>query len=42
MDLQKGVHDGVEEIEMNLFVVTEFAETRRNDRKSSPTSSLET
>jgi hypothetical protein len=42
MDLRNGIHDGVEEIEMNLFMVTEFARTRRNDRKSSPTSSPET
>jgi hypothetical protein len=34
--LRKGRHDGVEEIEKNLLVVTEFAGTRRTDRKSLP------
>jgi hypothetical protein len=34
--LRKGRHDDVEEIERNLLVVTEFAGTRRTDRKSSP------
>jgi hypothetical protein len=35
MDSRKGIHDGVEKIEMNLGVEAEFAEDVRGGRKSS-------
>jgi hypothetical protein len=36
IDSRKERHDGVEETETNLLVVTEFARTRRTKQKSSP------
>jgi hypothetical protein len=42
MDSRKQSHDGVEKTETNPMVVTEFAGTRRTDRKSSPERKLYT
>jgi hypothetical protein len=36
MDSWKGIHDGVEKIEMNLGVKAEFARDEKRGRKSSP------